>query len=263
MALRRSQLAYLAVLVSVLFWLGAAVQATAQEGPESEPTRCKLFPIDPRTYLLGRFRPDTTRDFVRLPQRLAGDNAAYLRTEAAEALERMAQAAREDGISLRVVSATRSFDRQRAIWNGKFTGSRRCMGRNLARDYPDTTERCLAILRYSSAPGTSRHHWGTDVDLNSTDPAYWRTGKGVAALNWLANNAFSYGFVMAYPPDRDHGYRYEPWHWSYQPLARPLLRHYYQRLISGENLEGFLGAEAVRRLPWMEWYVNGVNEALR
>ena len=236
---------------------------SGQEQPESESTRRYLFPIDPKAYLLGRFKPDTTRDFVRLPRKLTGGRSAYLRSDAAEALQRMAQAAREDGVRLTVVSATRSFHRQRAIWDAKFSGSRRSMGRNLARDYPDTTERCRAIMHYSSAPGTSRHHWGTDVDLNRTDPAYWRTGGGLVALNWLQNNARKYGFVMAYPPDRDRGHRYEPWHWSYQPLARPLLRNYYHYLVSDEDLDGFLGAEAVRRLPWKEWYVYGVNEALR
>lgn len=251
--------------LSVLGLLGLVpmVLLVAQESPNADTDRNNLFPIDPKAYLLGQFRPDTTRDFVRLPDSLTDGSNAYLRSEAAEALERMAQAAREAGVRLTVISATRTFDRQRVIWNGKFAGSRRSLGRNLAREYPDSTERCRAILRYSSAPGTSRHHWGTDVDLNSTDPAYWRTGSGLAALNWLEHNAHKYGYFMAYPPDREQGYRYEPWHWSYQPLARPLLRDYYHRLVSDEDLDGFLGAELVRRLPWREWYVDGVSEALR
>ena len=200
---------------------------------------------------------------MRLPGNLTGGRVAYLRTEAAEALELMAQAARDDGVRLTIISATRTFRQQRAIWNGKFSGSRHSVGRNLAREYPDSTERCQAILQYSSAPGTSRHHWGADVDLNSINPAYWRTGKGLVALKWLDHNAHKYGFFMAYPPDREHGYRYEPWHWSYQPLARPLLRDHYHRLVSEKDLDGFLGAGYVRRLPWREWYVNGVSEALK
>lgn len=246
-----------------LFLLAAAGAVFSQEEAPAAPMRNRLFPLDPKAYLLGRFRADTTRDFVRLPPELSGGRAAYLRTEAAGALARMAAAARDDGVHLTVISATRSFDRQRAIWDGKFSGALLSMGQNLARDYPDSTERARAILQYSSAPGTSRHHWGTDVDFNSTDPAYWRTGPGVAALNWLDHNARSYGFVMAYPPDRDQGYRYEPWHWSYRPLARPLLRSYYHRLVADEDLAGFLGAEVLRRLPWRAWYVDGVSEALR
>ncbi len=261
--MRQLRLKYvLILLVLALFYLAANGRQEVQEGSGTEPVRNHLFPIDPKAYLLGHFRPDTTTDFVHLPGRLTRGRA-YLRTEAAEALELMAQAARDDGVHLTVISATRTFQQQRAIWNGKFTGSRRSGGRNLARELPDSTERCQAILQYSSAPGTSRHHWGTDVDLNSTDPAYWRTGKGLVALKWLDHNAHKYGFFMAYPPDRDHGYRYEPWHWSYQPLARPLLRDHYHRLVSEKDLDGFLGAGHVRRLPWREWYVNGVSEALK
>jgi len=250
--------------LSVLGLLGLIpmVQLAAQESPDAKPGRNQLFPIDPGAYLLGQFRPDTTRDFVLLPGKLTGGDSAYLRSEAAEALQRMVQAARDAGIRLTVISATRTFRQQRAIWNGKFSGSRRSGGRNLARELPDSTERCQAILQYSSAPGTSRHHWGTDVDLNSTDPAYWRTGSGLAALHWLGHNAHKYGFFMAYPPDREQGHRYEPWHWSYKPLARLLLRNYYHRHVSDEDLDGFLGAEVVRRLPW-RGYVNGVSEVLK
>ncbi len=257
----RTNVLYLSVLG--LLGLASMVLPVAQEKPEGEPARNQLFPIEPKAYLLGQFLPDTTKDFVCLPDNLTGGGTAYLRSEVAEALQRMAQAARDAGVRLTVISATRTFRQQRAIWDGKFSGSRRSMGRNLALEYPDSTERCRAILQYSSAPGTSRHHWGTDVDFNSTDPAYWRTGSGLAALHWLDHNAHEYGFFMAYPPDREHGYRYEPWHWSYQPLARPLLRDYYHRLVSDEDLDGFLGAEAVRRLPWREWYVDGVNEVLK
>ena len=262
--MRQLRLKYvLILLVLVLFYLAASGGQEAQEGSGTDPVRDHLFPLDPRSYLLGQFRPDTTRDFVRLPDNLTGGGTAYLRSEAAEALERMVQAARDDGIRLTVISATRTFRQQRVIWNGKFTGSRRSGGRNLARELPDSTERCRAILQYSSAPGTSRHHWGTDVDFNSTDPAYWRTGSGLAALHWLGHNAHEYGFFMAYTPDREHGHRYEPWHWSYKPLARPLLRNFYHRLVSDEDLDGFLGAELVRRLPWREWYINGVSKALK
>jgi len=262
--LRQLRLKYvLILLVLALFYLAASGGQEAQEGSGTEPVLNNLLPLDPKAYLLGHFRPDTTTDFVLLPCKLTDGRTAYLRSEAAEALERMVQAARDADIRLTVISATRSFDQQRTIWNGKFSGSRRSGGRNLAREYPDSTERCRAILQYSAAPGTSRHHWGTDVDFNSTDPAYWRTGSGLAALHWLGHNAHEYGFFMAYPPDREHGHRYEPWHWSYKPLARLLLRSYYHRLVSDEDLDGFLGAELVRRLPWREWYINGVSKALK
>ena len=32
-------------------------------------------------------------------------------------------------------------------------------------------------------PGTSRHHWGTDIDFNSVDPAYFKTATGIKVLS--------------------------------------------------------------------------------
>ncbi|MEE9162020.1 MAG: D-alanyl-D-alanine carboxypeptidase family protein [Candidatus Neomarinimicrobiota bacterium] len=183
--------------------------------------------------------------------------------EAAEAVAALIHAAAQGGLALVGVSATRTFEQQRAIWEGKFTGERQVEGRNLAEDYPDPLERSRAILAYSAAPGMSRHHWGTDVDFNSTASGYWQSAVGLAALAWLEERAGGFGFVMAYPPGREQGHSHEPWHWSYQPLARPLLRNYHRRVVSGEDLAGFRGAEAVRRLQWREWYVYGVDEVLK
>ena len=38
-------------------------------------------------------------------------------------------------------------------------------------------ERALDLLRYSSMPGSSRHHWGTDVDVHSLDPETFEAEK--------------------------------------------------------------------------------------
>ncbi|NJK84501.1 MAG: M15 family metallopeptidase [Saprospiraceae bacterium] len=43
---------------------------------------------------------------------------------------------------------------------------------------PNPQERALKILKYSSMPGTSRHHWGTDIDLNSFSNSYFEQGEG-------------------------------------------------------------------------------------
>ena len=261
--MERQAACQLRLLLAAVLGLLAGYPAQAQNESETHETRHKLFPIDPKSYLLGHFRPDTTPDFVRLSQTLTSGPSSYLRSAVATAVAELVQAAAGDGVRLEVISATRSFQGQRMIWDSKFTGERLAAGRNLAEEYPDTTARCLAILQYSSAPGTSRHHWGTEVDFNRTGQAYWRQGEGLVALTWLERHAVRFGFVMAYPPDREHGYAYEPWHWSYQPLARPLLRSYYHQLVGPEDIAGFAGAGAVRKLKWKAWYVYGVNEVLK
>ncbi|MEE9464005.1 MAG: D-alanyl-D-alanine carboxypeptidase family protein [Candidatus Neomarinimicrobiota bacterium] len=212
-------------------------------------------------HLLGHFRPDTTTGFVLLPERLSGDRHMWLRDEAANDLERLVAAAENDGVWLWVVSATRTYKRQKVLWEGRFNGTRRTGGRNMAVDIPDETERCRELLRYSAPPGLSRHHWGTDVDLNSVKSAYWETDAGLRALAWLQANADRFGYVMAYPPGRDSGAGYEPWHWSYAPLAGPLWRE-FERYVTDDDIAGFAGAAQVRRLGWRK-YVNGVNDALK
>lgn len=222
-----------------------------------------LLPFDAVTYLTGRFKPDTSKAFVLLPAEVAGARQIWLRREAAQALIRMTAAARDEGVALQLLSGTRSFADQKAIWEAKFSGRRTSAGRNLARDFPDTRQRVEAILRYSSAPGTSRHHWGTDIDLNSTSMSWWTTRDGMAALTWLHRRGGEFGFELPYPPRREHGYRYEPWHWSYAPLARPLLVRHYRKMITAQDLGEFLGAGQFQQLPWMEWYVEGVAGVLK
>ena len=64
-----------------------------------------------KTYLLGRFNPQTDPRFVKpADEHTAGAaRSQYLRKEAYEAFTRMAAAAKQDGIKLVIISATRNF----------------------------------------------------------------------------------------------------------------------------------------------------------
>ncbi|MBY0426428.1 MAG: D-alanyl-D-alanine carboxypeptidase family protein, partial [Cytophagales bacterium] len=84
-------------------------------------------------------------------------NGYLLRKEAAIAFEVMSKAAKQEGISLTAVSSYRSFDQQAAIWNRKYT-------KYESQGYAGL-EIIKRITEYSSLPGTSRHHWGTELDL--------------------------------------------------------------------------------------------------
>jgi hypothetical protein len=72
------------------------------------------------------------------------------------------------GFDLSIASSFRSFERQCLIWNDKVTGLRPIyddLGRQLETQELGAQELLHAILRYSALPGTSRHHWGTDLDV--------------------------------------------------------------------------------------------------
>ena len=47
-------------------------------------------------------------------------------------------------------------------------------------------------------PATSRHHWGTDMDINSVEDDYFKDGKGKKVYRWLVENASKYGFCQVY-----------------------------------------------------------------
>lgn len=86
------------------------------------------------------------------------------------------------------------------------------------------------ILRFSAVPGASRHHWGTEVDFNSTTNAHWAPATSTTPAGhlhalglWLQANAGHVGFVQAYTPGRSGGHSEEPWHYSFAPIAGPLL----------------------------------------
>lgn len=184
--------------------------------------------------LTGKFNPESHKDFQRINVEYASHGNHFLRREVAEAFYRMAEAARKDGVKLIIVSSTRNYYRQKTIWENKYS--------NLSGTPFD---RATRILQYSSMPGTSRHHWGTDFDLNSVDPEYFNTPTGQRVYTWLQNNAWKYGFFQPYSAvnqTRDSGYMEEKWHWSYKPLA-DLFLWAYRMMVSYEDITGFQGAE--------------------
>jgi LAS superfamily LD-carboxypeptidase LdcB len=117
------------------------------------------------------------------------------------------------------------------------------------------------ILEYSAVPGTSRHHWGTDIDINGASPEYFETEKGEEVYNWLNQNAASFGFCQTYTakgPDRPNGYNEEKWHWSYLPLSQKFTED-YKNLITNSDITGFDGDEYVNQEDLIDNYVLGIN----
>ncbi len=83
-------------------------------------------------------------------------------------------------------------------------------------------EREREILSASSAPGLSRHHWGTEFDLFSLSPGDFRPGRiHHDEYRWLQDNAPGFGFFQSYRP-HSAIYMAERWHWSYYPIAQAL-----------------------------------------
>ncbi|MCR6554880.1 M15 family metallopeptidase, partial [Aeromonas sp. CPF2-S1] len=146
----------------------------------------------------------------------------------------MQVAAAHAGFNLQAASSWRGFERQLAIWNGKWRGERPLLD---AHNQPldalqlGETERLHAILHWSALPGTSRHHWGTDLDIYDPDclpagtrlalePWEYEAGGWFADLReWLDDHMNDFGFFLPYAKGEqpDQGVAYEPWHLSFAP----------------------------------------------
>ena len=216
-------------------------------------------------YLTGKFNPEQREDFILLPTDYKiiekNNDKIYLRKETFNGFIKMHDAANLDGIDLKIASATRNFDNQKKIWNNKWTGYTIVEGKDLSISIPDEIERFKKILEYSAVPGTSRHHWGTDIDINNANPEYFETKNGKKVYEWLMQNALSFGFCQTYTIKnniRPTGYSEEKWHWSYLPLSQTYTQK-YKNLITNKEIKGFYGDKYASLVDLINNYVLAIN----
>lgn len=165
---------------------------------------------------------------------------------------RLQKDANEAGFDLKIISAFRDYERQLKIWNLKASGERQLIDdqeRPLEFAKLSPLQIVMSILRWSALPGSSRHHWGTDIDVyngrtQSADevkliPSETIGGGPSASLHdWLdekMNSKNSYGFYRPFNTDLG-GVSPERWHLSYHPLSRRYMESYTFSLFK-KNIE--------------------------
>ena len=166
--------------------------------------------------------------------------------QAHEAFLNMKTAALKEGIQIKVVSSYRDFEHQKRIWNPKY---------NLFTSQGMSGKKAInAIITYSTIPGTSRHHWGTDLDIidtNAPQPKgdvlleehFIKNGVFHKLKQWMDANANRFGFYLVYTNDPlRKGFKYEPWHYSYKPLSKMYFQAYNDldlyEVLKNEHLPG-------------------------
>lgn len=129
-------------------------------------------------------------------------SAILMRKEAAESLEALFSAAKEEGLKLIATSGYRSYDTQELIYQRKFktTGSE-------------------AKARLLVAPaGASEHQLGLAMDIKSPTSEHLNSSFAqTKECQWLHKNAHRFGFIVRYKEEWTDitGYSYEPWHIRY------------------------------------------------
>ncbi|PJZ81097.1 M15 family metallopeptidase [Leptospira meyeri] len=228
-----------------------------------KPSKTDLYlGIEKTAYLTGKFNSPGPLAPVILEE---NEKEHFLRPDVKKALHQMINDFEDSKpVSYKqhifLVSSFRNFSHQKGIWESKFTGKK---AMRLPINGKSQEEIIGLILEFSSAPGTSRHHWGTDFDINALDNAYFEEkGKGKILYDWLKQNASKYGFCQPYSSlstRSNKGYQEEKWHWSYAPISNQLTKEWIKGYSLGEiQLTGsFLGAEVLgdRALD----YVRSIN----
>ena len=133
---------------------------------------------------------------------LKRENTCQLRKPVHDALAEMFEAAKEDGYTLYVKSAYRSYQTQNTMYYNRLER----MG------YDD------GLVAY---PGSSDHQTGMGIDVLNYA---WMKKDGMnyrfaeeAEAKWMAAHCHEFGFVIRYLKDKEDvtGIDYEPWHLRY------------------------------------------------
>lgn len=121
------------------------------------------------------------------------------------ALQEMFDDARLGGLHLFVREGYRTWEEQQAIMDERIEeykkeGNSKQEAKKLAEEYV-------------AEPGTSEHQLGIAVDINADTSG----SSSDAVYAWLDENAYKYGFIKRYPPDKTEitGVNNEPWHYRY------------------------------------------------
>ena len=207
-----------------------------------------------KNLLIGKFNVETHPDFVLVDNQYHNKSEMYLQKQTLESFIKMRETAEKDGIQLTIISGTRDFYSQKSIWEKKYKA-------NNAKGLSDI-EIIKKIMIWSAMPTTSRHHWGTEIDINGFDDYFnGENEKANKEYKWLVNNAPKFDFYQVYTEKgsgkRKNGYNEEKWHWSYMPLAHEYLK-LYQEIITYEDISGFSASKFAEELDVINKYVLGI-----
>ncbi|MCF6351306.1 MAG: M15 family metallopeptidase [Flavobacteriaceae bacterium] len=185
-----------------------------------------------------------------------------LQTNVYDALEKMKKDALKKGVKIHVISAYRSFEHQNRIWKKKYN-----VFRNQGLSVKETIKK---ITEYTAIPGTSRHHWGTEVDLSNFKNSRLKNKTATKKRkyeDWMQENAHKYGFYLVYTNNKyREGYKHESWHYSYRAISKFLLIEYLKldiaKVLKTENIAGSTIFTKKYIEKYIEEHVLGINDYL-
>ena len=122
-----------------------------------------------------------------------------LNSEAYEAFKNLADAAKEEGHTILILSSYRNYEYQDNLWKQR----KQAFGTRKADEY-------------AARAGSSEHETGYAIDVadfyDKND-----SFKDTESYQWMLTNAHKYGFILRYPEGKENitGYKFESWHYRY------------------------------------------------
>lgn len=126
----------------------------------------------------------------------------YLVEEARDNFYKLVDKAKEEGLTIRAISAYRGYTYQKRLYDKYVEAD----GVNKA----DT---------YSARPGFSDHQTGLAVDVDNTISSF-ENFTNTKEYQWMLDNSYKYGFILRYPSGKESitTYQFESWHYRYVGL---------------------------------------------
>lgn len=155
-----------------------------------------FFLVDKNNFLPENYVPKNMIPLKKNDLYAITKNTLALRKEAYDALNRLAAAAKADGVTLTVGSTYRSYEYQKNLF-----------------DYWVRVDGLEEAERESSRPGTSQHQLGLVLDFAPIEDEFAETKAG----KWAEKNAAKYGWSLSFLKGYEDvtGYRWESWHFRY------------------------------------------------
>jgi LAS superfamily LD-carboxypeptidase LdcB len=244
----------LLILLFNLFGISYIFSFYASESKSANSSNTTPYDDIEKKQLIGKISYQKDKNFSPVEEAYC-TKPTYLLKEVYHNFKKMHDAAKKEGVKLVIVSGTRNFEEQKNIWDRKFQANIKTL---------DTISCIKKILLFSSMPSTSRHHWGTDIDLINLNNSYFEKGQGLKEYTWLKKNAAKFGFCQVYDDKKltnRTGYELEKWHWSYLPIANLFLKQYKEK-ITYKDINNFIGSNYAsnKKIDMIHNFVAGISK---
>lgn len=155
-----------------------------------------LILVNKYYYIDDTYIPD---NLVEVSIKYASGGSIYADSEAVSHFALMCNDASAVNLSIKTISAYRSYDYQKKLYEGYLKN--------------DTV---ASVDTYSARAGHSEHQTGYAFDVYDSKNPYTSFGD-TDEFEWVKINAHKYGFIVRYTEENSYitGYKNEPWHLRY------------------------------------------------